>query len=703
MHRLLSSCLAVLLTVALPVAAAFPEPTPRTPANLALEKYFYQQTVEIEQQGSLAKYNTAEEWKAAQPELRRQLAEMLGLDPMPPRTPLQPVITGEVKGEGFVVEKLHFQSMPGLYVTGNFYRPEKVEGPLPAILYVCGHSNVVKDGVSLGNKTGYHHHGVWFARHGYACLVIDTLQLGEIRGEHHGTYNLNKWWWVARGYTSAGVEAWNSIRALDYLETRPEVDRARFGVTGRSGGGAYSWWAAALDERIKAAAPTAGITSMRNHVVDGCVEGHCDCMYFVNTYRWDFDRVAALVAPRALLVCNTDKDGIFPIDGVFSVYQSARRIYKLIGAEEKIGLQVAEGPHKDMQPLNTGAFHWFERQLKGADIMATTDEAAKKVFEPQELKVFATLPKDERNTRIDREFVPLAKAPSVPESKGALAKQAGDWKKTLLEKVFRAWPKDPVPVQITKENSISRDGVTMTDYDFTSEEPWRLRIYITHREGLRPEDLELVALNVLDEEGWKSFTATYNRDFGKMIEIQGKVQPDEKAFEQERKMFETFKWAMAYVCPRGVGPLAWSGSDKAQNQRLRRYYLLGQTAASAQVYDIRRAIQALRQVPGFGETRLWVSAHRDMAANSLYAAMFEENVSRVDLHDLPASHASGPHYLNVLRYLDLPQAAAIPLEKTRVVIYSADKAAWEFSRQTAEKTGLAKQFQLRDPVEAAKK
>ena len=97
--------------------------------------------------------------------------------------------------------------------------------PLPAILYVCGHANVVEDGVSLGNKTGYQHHGVWFARHGYVCLVIDTIQLGEIRGEHHGTYKLGRWWWTSRGYTPAGVEAWNGIRALDYLETRPEVDR----------------------------------------------------------------------------------------------------------------------------------------------------------------------------------------------------------------------------------------------------------------------------------------------------------------------------------------------------------------------------------------------------------------------------------------------------------------------------------------------
>ncbi|WP_293622412.1 prolyl oligopeptidase family serine peptidase, partial [Salinisphaera sp.] len=63
----------------------------------------------------------------------------------------------------------------------------------------------------------------------------------------------------------------------------PEVDPERIGVTGRSGGGAYSWWVAALDERVKAAVPVAGITSMRNHVIDGCVEGHCDCMYQVNS------------------------------------------------------------------------------------------------------------------------------------------------------------------------------------------------------------------------------------------------------------------------------------------------------------------------------------------------------------------------------------------------------------------------------------
>ncbi|MCP4507687.1 MAG: prolyl oligopeptidase family serine peptidase, partial [Fuerstiella sp.] len=226
-------------------------------------------------------------------------------------------------------EKLHFESMPGLYVTANLYLPAKIDKALPTVLYVCGHARVKEGDVSFGNKTGYQHHGAWFARNGYACLTIDTVQLGEIEGVHHGTYRYDRWWWNARGYTPAGVEAWSCIRALDYLETRSEIDSERIGVTGRSGGGAYSWWIAALDERIKCAIPVAGIATLRNHVVDGCVEGHCDCMYMLNTHRWDYATVAALVAPRPLLISNSDKDRIFPLDGVVKVHRQVRHIYDL--------------------------------------------------------------------------------------------------------------------------------------------------------------------------------------------------------------------------------------------------------------------------------------------------------------------------------------------------------------------------------------
>ncbi len=366
------------------VSGQTPKREPRDMLPAPFDHYLARRVAEIAG-GDWQREITKENWPATQTRMRAQLQRMLGLDPWPERTPLRPEITGTVEGDGYIVEKLHFQSRPGLYVTANFYRPKEVPQPLPAILYVCGHANVVENGVSMGNKTGYHHHGVWFARNGYVCLIIDTIQLGEIRGEHHGTHSKGRWWWASRGYTPAGVEAWNGIRALDYLETRPEVDRTRFGITGRSGGGAYSWWIAALDERIKVAVPTAGITTQHNHILDGAIEGHCDCMFMVNTERWEFDRVAALVAPRPLLIANTDSDGIFPLDGVVEIFNRTRALYRKLGKEDQVGLHIAEGPHKDTQPLNTGAFHWLNRWLKGADRMDLTTEPARKVHQPREL------------------------------------------------------------------------------------------------------------------------------------------------------------------------------------------------------------------------------------------------------------------------------------------------------------------------------
>lgn len=180
-----------------------------------INEYFRLETEQL-RSGSMTGIQSLEDWESQRNVYRRQLLEMLGLDPLPEKTPLQAKVTGRVTHDEFLVENIHFQSRPGLYVTGNLYVPKQVDGKLPTILYVCGHGGVKKDGVSYGNKVHYQHHGEWFARNGYVCLTIDTLQLGEIEGIHHGTYNHNMWWWLNRGYTPAGVEAWNCVRALDY-------------------------------------------------------------------------------------------------------------------------------------------------------------------------------------------------------------------------------------------------------------------------------------------------------------------------------------------------------------------------------------------------------------------------------------------------------------------------------------------------------
>jgi hypothetical protein len=291
MSRLFFSLVSLICLIAFPLHAA-DAPTETARGNRLRDGYFRQQ-VKLIADADLADIKTRADWEKTRPEYRRQFLDMLGLCPLPPRTDLHATITGKVETDLFTVEKLHFQSSPGLYVTANLYVPKRAKLPAPTILYVCGHANTVIDKVSYGSKVNYQHHPAWFASHGYVCLILDTLELSEIPGEHHGTYRRGMWWWQALGYTPAGIECWNAMRALDYLETRKEVDPKHIGVTGRSGGGATSWWLAAADDRPQCIVPVAGIADLYSHLIegvaprlrDGVISGHCDCMYFVNTYR----------------------------------------------------------------------------------------------------------------------------------------------------------------------------------------------------------------------------------------------------------------------------------------------------------------------------------------------------------------------------------------------------------------------------------
>jgi dienelactone hydrolase len=605
-----------------------------------LAEYFRGQTGMIARQ-CLADVRSLEDWQARRGEYRRQLQEMLGLWPMPERTDLKPVITGKLEHPEFTVEKLHFQALPRLYVTANLYLPKKLEGPAPAILYVCGHSRVMTNGISCGSKAGYQQHGAWFARNGYVCLMIDMLEYAEIQGRHHGTYSEGRWWWNSRGYTPAGVEAWFGIRALDYLCARPEVDKERIGMTGRSGGGSYTWTVAALDDRVKVAAPVAGMTDLQNQVVDGSIEGHCDCMFFLNTYRWDFPQVAALLAPRPLLIGNSDKDDLFPLDGVVRLYTQTRRIYQLYGKTNQLGLLITEGPHSDTQELQLPVFRWFNRFLKGQSPLI--EMAAKDFFLPDQLRVFDKLPEDEVNTRIDESFVPKAVLPGPPATPAEGERRQAEYLSALRNKVFAGWPAENAAVALKLSGRSSENGLRCQAYTFASQPDVNLLLLVLQDAKVkRPEK---VLLTVLDAESWTNAPARW-------LWLGGGTAEDWARLQQE---MQTGNTALAFVAPRGVEPSKWLSDAKKSNQIRRRFMLLGQTLDSMRVWDIRRAAQAVKALPEFKKTPLYVRAKGQMGVNAAYAALFEPEIQKLKLEGLPASQAEGPDYLNVLRVWDLPQ------------------------------------------------
>jgi dienelactone hydrolase len=653
-----------------------------------LDAYFRSQTRRIAD-GCLADLKSKEDWERKRPERRRQLLEMLGLWPLPPRTDLHPVITGKVEAEAFTVEKLHFQSRPGLYVSANLYLPKKAASPAPAVLYLCGHGGTIINGVSYGNHVYYQHHPAWFAEHGFVCLIIDSLELGEIRGEHHGTYKENRWWWQTLGYTPAGVECWNAMRAIDYLQSRKEIDPKRIGVTGRSGGGAYSWWVTAADERVQCAVPVAGIADLQAHLVEGeaprlhkgVIAGHCDCMYMVNTYRWDFADVAALCAPRPVLLGNSDHDDIFPVAGYRRLADKVRKVYELYGAGDRFALLETAGPHKDTPELRLGAYRWLCKRLKKDDPGEITERLSPR-FTPEQLKVFARPPEDAVNSFIDETFIRPAR-PERPLSPAVVkewwpAKRL-EWLQALNDKVFHGWPDRPPALGVRPAGDVTDDGVRVRGYDFTSEEGVELRLWLTT--AAKVEKPSLVVLTAVGEEGWRDWLRELGPAFKDVLQVKGDFTRDDERFKQDRRLLERFGWGFATLAPRGVGPTRWAEPGSPEDHHIkRRFPLVGQTLDGQRVWDVRRALAVLRGLPEVGKTTLWLQGKHSAAGIVLYAALFEPDVARLDLYDLPASHVQGPTLLNVRRTLDVPQALALAFPR-RIFLYTrgqAEAARWEW-------------------------
>jgi hypothetical protein len=689
----------VLFLLVLPLRAA--DPTPDTSRGDKLRDAYFSREVERIADASLADVKTKADWEKKRPELRRQFLDMMGLWPLPPRTDVKATVTGKLDADNFTVEKLQFQSLPGLYVTANLYVPKDLKGPAPAVLYVCGHSNTVVDKVSYGSKVNYQHHPAWFASNGYVCLIVDTLELGEIQGEHHGTSRRDMWWWQALGYTPAGIECWNAMRALDYLESRKEVDAKRLGVTGRSGGGATSWWLAAADDRVQCIIPVAGIADLRSHVVEGVaprykqggvITGHCDCMYFVNTYRWDFDVVLALCAPRPLMLGNSDADDIFPVPGYRHIADKARRIYDLYGAGDRFVLLETKGPHKDTPELREGAFKWMNRWLKNDTGPISDPERPK--FTPQQLKVFDRLPEDELNTTIQETFIKPARldVPQSPEVARAWWKnKAPELLKSLQTQVFAGWPKDPPALNAHLVEDVKNDGLRLRAFDFVSEDQVELRLWLLTAEKV--DKPVLVVLNALDEDGWKEWCADLGPAFAKALQLRTEPKRDDAKFMQNRQALEANGWAFAAVAPRGIGPTRLSEADPfdpkkpAGHQIRRRFALIGQTLDGQRVWDVRRALACVRTVADLKGAPLWLQGKREMAGTALYAGLFEPDVARFDLWHPPATHRRGPTFLNVLRVLDMPQALALALPR-QVKLYVKDDAEakewdWALRLQTA--------------------
>jgi len=622
------------------------------PGDLMMDRYLADQ-VRILSQRFLDGAKTLEEWQARRPRLKQEYLDMLGLWPMPERTPLHVSVTGTLAHDAVTIEKLHFQSRPGLYVTGNLYRPRHAQGKLPAVLYVCGHSSRGRD----GNKTAFQDHGMWFATNGYICLIIDTLQLGEIPGVHHGTYREGRWWWQALGYTPAGVECWNGIRAIDYLLGRSDVDAERIAVTGISGGGASTVWIAAADERVKCAVPVSGMSDLESYVTNKVINGHCDCMFLVNTYRWEWTTIAALIAPRPMLFCNSDNDTIFPMDGNRRIIARLRQIYQMYGKADLVDDYVSHGGHAYRPDLRIASFKWINKHVKNETGQVT--DADFKPIPGNDLRVFAEdeeLPRDSLNARIDQSFVGRAKG-QPPQ-----AATFQEWRASLFKRVqdqsFREWSTH-IP-QLTIKQSLNWEVALDAGADTSLETEAGVSLPITtiREYAEKNHSTRLILIYVLN--------------------------PGERAGTLPRWAEPFAKGStVVFVPPRGVGATAWT-RNSPPNYVERAAALIGHTADRGRVFDIATTARFLRSfVKRMVPNKKLPVYHEDLsirivgkgasAVLAAYAGILEQAIDQVVAVDPPTSHEEGPCFLNILRILDVPEALGLLAPKRLWLIDAGNK------------------------------
>ncbi|MGB0581529.1 MAG: alpha/beta hydrolase family protein [Limisphaerales bacterium] len=284
--------------------------------------------------------------------------------PWPKKTPLKPRVTRVVKRDGYRIENIVFESRPNFLVTANLYLPEKIDKPIPGVVGTCGHSHNGKA------AEPYQAFAQGLAKLGYACLIYDPIGQGErlqylkddlkskLRpgtAEHINAGNQQ----LLVGEFFGSWRAWDGIRALDYLLTRPEIDPKHVGVTGNSGGGTMSNWLAGVEPRWTMAAPSCFVTTFRRNLENELPADSEQCPPDVLGLGLDHCDFLAAMAPKPVVILAKEKD-YFDARGAEDAYARLKHLYRLLGKEENVRLFIGSTYHGFSQENREAMYQLFD-------------------------------------------------------------------------------------------------------------------------------------------------------------------------------------------------------------------------------------------------------------------------------------------------------------------------------------------------------
>jgi pimeloyl-ACP methyl ester carboxylesterase len=301
---------------------------------------------------------------------RTTLVRLLGEMPTRPNPGRVKVVSKEDR-DGYTLERFEFHNGVDMVVPGILLIPHDRKGPAPAIIGLHGHGSS-KESICTDTKNSQFI-GPMLAKRGYVVAAIDCYFNGErvgkgpagrlekAQGQEATLFKLYLW----QGRTLWGMMLRDEQCLLDYLETRPEVDKERIAVTGMSMGCTRSWWLAAIDDRVKAVVGVACFTRYTELIAHGNLRMH-GIYYFVPGVFGHFDTEAiyTLVAPRPMLMLSGDQDGGAPTDGIIVLEQKLGAVYRLFGKEDDFRSVVYKNTgHEYLPEMKEEMIHWFAHHL----------------------------------------------------------------------------------------------------------------------------------------------------------------------------------------------------------------------------------------------------------------------------------------------------------------------------------------------------
>lgn len=391
--------------------------------------------------------------------MRQKLLKLLGS--MPPPAPLKPVVTGSISRDGYTVKNIVYESFPHHHVTANLYMPG-LRGKLPAMIFLCGHEDAAK------STESYQRTAILFAKSGFVVLVIDPISqgerlqltsaaenaLGRVGKKEHTLLNE-----VANlaGTSAAAYQVWDNKRGLDYLTTLPEVDTARIGCIGNSGGGMQAIYFTGYEKRLKVTAVCSYLSSHERMYdlegpTDGCVE--------LPDEGWEHMEMSdylAAAAPIPLLVLAGRFDSIDFI-GTETAVQDLIRLYTALGKKDRIRLFAYDDGHGISKPKRESALAWFRKWL--CNDTNTVKEGSLQVLPGDQLLATKT---GQVNTDFPDEVSIASRNLSLFDSLAAQRTQFLQRSKALLvqdmARLIR-WQPNPAAIETERKADAVRKGIT---------------------------------------------------------------------------------------------------------------------------------------------------------------------------------------------------------------------------------------------------